>query len=121
VQTALLPGFREWQTIPCMSTRTRAIGQSKLYMWQVMVEMLFSLVQCRYWSDSLLQESIEKDVIRTYPELKFFLEGEGKRQQALQNILFLFAKLNPAIEYVQVQQNMRFMQSYCEIYCVFRE
>jgi hypothetical protein len=49
-----------------------------------------------------LMESIEKDVIRTHPELQFFLEGDGIRQQVMQRILFLYAKLNPGVQYVQV-------------------
>jgi hypothetical protein len=56
----------------------------------------------RYWSDSLVVDSIQKDVIRTYPDLHFFLEREGECQMCLQNILFLYAKLNPGIKYVQV-------------------
>ena len=56
----------------------------------------------RFWSDALLLDSIQKDVIRTYPDLKFFLDSEGRHQEAMQNILFLYAKLNPGIKYVQV-------------------
>lgn len=73
------------------------------------------LPACRYWDDWLLYESIEKDVIRTYPCLHFFAdqsgadgEGEGERghvlspqHAALQRILYLYAKLNPGIKYVQ--------------------
>jgi len=55
----------------------------------------------KFWSDALLLDSIQKDVIRTYPDLKFFLDSEGRHQEAMQNILFLYAKLNPGIKYVQ--------------------
>lgn len=54
-----------------------------------------------YWRDQSILDSIQVDVIRTYPELKFFLEGEGKCQQIMQNVLFLYAKLNPGVRYVQ--------------------
>jgi hypothetical protein len=49
----------------------------------------------------LLYESIEKDVIRTYPCLHFFAEESGTHYAALQRILYLYAKLNPGIKYVQ--------------------
>mmetsp|Transcript_6702 Transcript_6702/g.10991 ORF Transcript_6702/g.10991 Transcript_6702/m.10991 type:complete len:718 (-) Transcript_6702:39-2192(-) len=54
-----------------------------------------------YWDDWLLHESIEKDVIRTHPCLHFFAEESGTHYAALQRILYLYAKLNPGIKYVQ--------------------
>ena len=65
---------------------------------------------CSYWDDWLLYESIEKDVIRTYPCLHFFASdqsggeeggGHSRPHAALQRILYLYAKLNPGIKYVQ--------------------
>ena len=43
-------------------------------------------------------ESVEKDVIRTYPDVPFF---DGKAQEAIKSILFVYAKLNPGVSYVQ--------------------
>lgn len=48
-------------------------------------------------------DSIQKDVVRTYPELHFFSEENGACQQVLRNILFMYAKLNPGVQYVQVK------------------
>lgn len=66
------------------------------------VSCSYAYLFTRYWTDSLVADSIQKDVIRTYPDLHFFLEKEGESQTCLQNILFLYAKLNPGIKYVQV-------------------
>ena len=49
----------------------------------------------------MLCESIEKDVIRTHPCLHFFAEESGIHHTALKRILYLYAKLNPGIKYVQ--------------------
>lgn len=52
----------------------------------------------RYFEDRELLESVEKDVIRTYPEHSFF---DDKAKLALKAILFIYAKLNPGVSYVQ--------------------
>eukprot|EP01041_Mallomonas_annulata_P005741 gene5741-11610_t len=44
--------------------------------------------------DLTLSEEIEKDVVRTYPEMSFFVENNGLHHRALQRILLLYAKLN---------------------------
>jgi len=48
---------------------------------------------------------IEKDVKRTFPHLHFFNseseKGETRHYEALRRILFIYAKLNPGIHYVQ--------------------
>jgi hypothetical protein len=80
---------------------TFPLGQGALYL-ELSLPLLTSPSLARYWSDSLVVDSIQKDVIRTYPDLHFFLEKEGQCQTCLQNILFLYAKLNPGIKYVQV-------------------
>mmetsp|Transcript_34031 Transcript_34031/g.43466 ORF Transcript_34031/g.43466 Transcript_34031/m.43466 type:complete len:693 (-) Transcript_34031:741-2819(-) len=56
----------------------------------------------RYWKDADLNQEIRKDVVRTYPELQFFIGEEGsERLRKLERILFVYAKLNPGISYVQ--------------------
>ena len=55
--------------------------------------------------NALLLDEIRKDVIRTHPDLRFFLEpyedlGQ-KRYAALERILYVWAKLNKGVRYVQ--------------------
>eukprot|EP00578_Thalassiosira_sp_NH16_P019038 CAMPEP_0181093548 /NCGR_PEP_ID=MMETSP1071-20121207/9509_1 /TAXON_ID=35127 /ORGANISM="Thalassiosira sp., Strain NH16" /LENGTH=1002 /DNA_ID=CAMNT_0023175799 /DNA_START=199 /DNA_END=3205 /DNA_ORIENTATION=- len=53
----------------------------------------------------MLLDEIRKDVIRTHPDLRFFLEPNEdlgqKRYAALERILFVWAKLNKGVRYVQ--------------------
>jgi hypothetical protein len=55
--------------------------------------------------NSLLLDEIHKDVIRTHPDLCFFLEPQEdlgqKRYAALERILYVGAKLNNGVRYVQ--------------------
>ena len=55
--------------------------------------------------NTFLLDEIRKDVIRTHPDLRFFLEPEEdlgqKRYAALERILFVWAKLNKGVRYVQ--------------------
>jgi len=55
--------------------------------------------------DLQLLDEIRKDVIRTHPDLRFFLEPEEdlgqKRYAALERILYVWAKLNKGVRYVQ--------------------
>lgn len=54
-------------------------------------------------ADRDLLEEIHKDVIRTHPDLNFYLDATHgpDRLEALQRILFIYAKLNPGVRYVQ--------------------
>ena len=51
-----------------------------------------------------MQEQIERDVARTHPDMHFF-SGEGgaaaTRRAQMRRALFVFAKLNPGLRYVQ--------------------
>ncbi|XP_039142616.1 TBC domain-containing protein C1952.17c-like [Dioscorea cayenensis subsp. rotundata] len=61
-------------------------------------------IWCRYFKDAEILEQIDRDLPRTHPDMKFFSGDSslGKsNQKAMKDILFLFAKLNPAIGYVQ--------------------
>jgi hypothetical protein len=49
--------------------------------------------------DFELKQEIHKDIVRTCPEHTFF-EGSIRRQ-AMERILFIYAKLNPGVGYVQ--------------------
>eukprot|EP00551_Chaetoceros_affinis_P007694 CAMPEP_0203668518 /NCGR_PEP_ID=MMETSP0090-20130426/5128_1 /ASSEMBLY_ACC=CAM_ASM_001088 /TAXON_ID=426623 /ORGANISM="Chaetoceros affinis, Strain CCMP159" /LENGTH=807 /DNA_ID=CAMNT_0050532979 /DNA_START=376 /DNA_END=2799 /DNA_ORIENTATION=- len=53
---------------------------------------------------SLLDE-IRKDVVRTHPDLKFFLEPNdnigSRRYSAIERVLFVWSKLNKGVRYVQ--------------------
>ncbi|KAL3801595.1 hypothetical protein ACHAW5_008565 [Stephanodiscus triporus] len=55
--------------------------------------------------NALLLDEIRKDVIRTHPDLRFFLEPREdlgqKRYAALERILYVWAKLNKGVRYVQ--------------------
>ncbi|XP_063939284.1 uncharacterized protein LOC108199960 isoform X2 [Daucus carota subsp. sativus] len=54
--------------------------------------------------DTEIIEQIDRDVMRTHPDLHFF-SGDSQfaksNQEALRSILIIFAKLNPGIRYVQ--------------------
>ncbi|KAJ6381136.1 hypothetical protein OIU77_029931 [Salix suchowensis] len=57
-----------------------------------------------YFKHTEIAEQIDRDLQRTHSDMKFF-SGESsfskKNREAMRNILLLFAKLNPAICYVQ--------------------
>ncbi|XP_021894287.1 TBC1 domain family member 13-like [Carica papaya] len=58
----------------------------------------------KFFQDTEIMEQIDRDVKRTHPDMHFF-SGESAfakaNQEALRNILIVFAKLNPGIRYVQ--------------------
>lgn len=62
-----------------------------------------------FFKDNHIIHEIEKDVHRTFPHLHFFQIGQdmegavitNPHYQALRSILFMWAKLNPGIAYVQ--------------------
>ncbi|KAJ6290046.1 hypothetical protein OIU76_028485 [Salix suchowensis] len=58
----------------------------------------------QFFQDSEIIEQIDRDVKRTHPDMLFF-SGDSSfaksSQEALRNILIVFAKLNPGIRYVQ--------------------
>ncbi|XP_010532780.1 PREDICTED: TBC1 domain family member 13 isoform X2 [Tarenaya hassleriana] len=58
----------------------------------------------KFFKDSETMEQIDRDVMRTHPDMHFF-SGDSvatkSNQDALKNILNIFAKLNPGIRYVQ--------------------
>lgn len=59
----------------------------------------------QFFENASLLDEIRKDVVRTHPELYFFLEPENnlgqRRYAALERILFVWAKLNKGVRYVQ--------------------
>ncbi|XP_042489392.1 TBC domain-containing protein C1952.17c-like isoform X2 [Macadamia integrifolia] len=58
----------------------------------------------QYFKDSEIAEQIDRDLVRTHPDMKFFSGDSSfsrKNREAMRNVLLLFAKLNPAIRYVQ--------------------
>ncbi|PON32736.1 Rab-GTPase-TBC domain containing protein [Parasponia andersonii] len=58
----------------------------------------------QFFQDTEIIEQIDRDVKRTHPDMHFF-SGDSQfaksNQDALKNILMVFAKLNPGIRYVQ--------------------
>ncbi|MQM21527.1 hypothetical protein Taro_054569 [Colocasia esculenta] len=58
----------------------------------------------QYFQDSEITAQIDRDLLRTHPNIRFFA-GEStfslRNRESMRNILLLFAKLNPAIGYVQ--------------------
>ncbi|XP_019052152.1 PREDICTED: TBC1 domain family member 13-like, partial [Nelumbo nucifera] len=58
----------------------------------------------QFFQDTEIIEQIDRDVKRTHPDMHFF-SGDSSfarsNQEALKNILIVFAKLNPGIRYVQ--------------------
>ncbi|KAK3001431.1 hypothetical protein RJ639_021831 [Escallonia herrerae] len=58
----------------------------------------------QYFQFTEVLEQIERDLQRTHPDMKFFSADSSlsrKNRDAMRNIILLFAKLNPAIRYVQ--------------------
>jgi len=59
----------------------------------------------QFFENASLLDEIRKDVVRTHPDLHFFLEPESnlgqRRYAALERILFVWAKLNKGVKYVQ--------------------
>jgi TBC1 domain family member 5 len=56
----------------------------------------------QYFADQEFRKDIEQDVLRTYPEIDFFQLPHV--QQDMLNILFCFARRNPALSYRQVSR-----------------
>ncbi|KAJ7955391.1 TBC1 domain family member protein [Quillaja saponaria] len=58
----------------------------------------------QFFQDTEIIEQIDRDVMRTHPDMHFFSgdsQSAKSNQEALKNILIVFAKLNPGIRYVQ--------------------
>ncbi|KAI3424612.1 Rab-GAP TBC domain-containing protein [Psidium guajava] len=58
----------------------------------------------QFFQDAEILEQIDRDVKRTHPDMDFFSGDSAyakSNQDALRNILTVFAKLNPGIRYVQ--------------------
>ncbi|KDP32411.1 hypothetical protein JCGZ_13336 [Jatropha curcas] len=58
----------------------------------------------QYFQHTEIADQIDRDLQRTHPNIKFFSGDSSfsrKNRNAMRNILLLFAKLNPAICYVQ--------------------
>ncbi|KAH6767917.1 Ypt/Rab-GAP domain of gyp1p superfamily protein [Perilla frutescens var. frutescens] len=58
----------------------------------------------QFFQDAEIMEQIDRDVKRTHPDIHFFSGDSAfakSNQEALRNILIVFAKLNPGIRYVQ--------------------
>ena len=74
-------------------TNTNTIEHDEEYKWN------------QFFENAALLDEIRKDVVRTHPDLHFFLEPEDnlgqRRYAALERILFVWAKLNRGVRYVQ--------------------
>ncbi|CAL1359202.1 unnamed protein product [Linum trigynum] len=58
----------------------------------------------QYFLHGEIAEQIDRDVDRTHPDINFFFRDSSsirKNKGAMRDILLLFAKVNPAIGYVQ--------------------
>ncbi|KAJ4818530.1 TBC1 domain family member 13 [Rhynchospora pubera] len=58
----------------------------------------------QYFKNAEIAEQIDRDLERTHPDIEFFSVNSPisqTNQAAMRNILLLFAKMNPAIGYVQ--------------------
>lgn len=57
-----------------------------------------------YFRDAEMMQQIDRDVMRTHPDMHFFSgDGETPKQhrEEIKRALFIYAKLNPGIKYVQ--------------------
>eukprot|EP00198_Chlamydomonas_reinhardtii_P003947 XP_001693283.1 RabGAP/TBC protein [Chlamydomonas reinhardtii] len=59
---------------------------------------------CTYFKDSEVMVQVERDVMRTHPDMHFFTgdspEAEAHRED-MKRALFMYAKLNPGLRYIQ--------------------
>lgn len=58
----------------------------------------------KYFADNEVKDQIARDVDRTHPDIRFFNNQDGSsavHKQFMQRTLFVFAKLNPGLAYVQ--------------------
>ncbi|GAB2227855.1 hypothetical protein Droror1_Dr00009682 [Drosera rotundifolia] len=63
-----------------------------------------SSIWFKFFQDTDILEQIERDVLRTHPDLPFFATDSPfskSNREALRRILIIFTKLNPGIRYVQ--------------------
>lgn len=69
------------------------------------IEGKFDPIWKHFLENATLLDEIRKDVVRTHPDLNFFLEHEDhlglRRYAAIERILFVWAKLNKGVRYVQ--------------------
>ncbi|KAK9818717.1 hypothetical protein WJX74_002076 [Apatococcus lobatus] len=57
-----------------------------------------------YFKDAEMHEQIERDVMRTHPDMHFFSGSDGAavtHRKEMIRALFIFAKLNPGLTYIQ--------------------
>mmetsp|Transcript_37548 Transcript_37548/g.106033 ORF Transcript_37548/g.106033 Transcript_37548/m.106033 type:complete len:261 (-) Transcript_37548:128-910(-) len=57
-----------------------------------------------YFKDAEVMEQIERDVMRTHPDMHFFSGDKSdsiRHREEMQRALFVYAKLNPGLTYVQ--------------------
>ena len=57
-----------------------------------------------FFQDSEIMDQVERDVQRTHPDLDFFVgpsEESSRHREELKRALFLYAKLNPGLCYIQ--------------------
>ncbi|QDZ19806.1 Rab-GTPase-TBC domain-containing protein [Chloropicon primus] len=58
----------------------------------------------KYFADNEVKDQIARDVARTHPDIHFFNNQDGsslEHKQCMKRTLFVFAKLNPGLAYVQ--------------------
>eukprot|EP00878_Enallax_costatus_P018401 GHUV01019370.1.p1 GENE.GHUV01019370.1~~GHUV01019370.1.p1 ORF type:complete len:374 (+),score=126.28 GHUV01019370.1:171-1292(+) len=57
-----------------------------------------------YFKDNEIMEQIDRDVMRTHPDMHFFsgdTEEAEQHRREMKRCLFMFAKLNPGLRYIQ--------------------
>jgi hypothetical protein len=74
-----------------------------------------------FLEDAKLLEEIRKDVVRTHPDLFFFLEPQGnlglRRYAAIERVLFVWSKLNKGVSRQSVVECTCTM--YSSMYCTY--
>ena len=71
-----------------------------------------------FFADAEIREQIDRDVMRTHPDMHFFSSPEGEaveNRAQMKRALFVYAKLNPGIRYVQGMNEV-----YAPLYWAFR-
>ncbi|BAT74396.1 hypothetical protein VIGAN_01206000 [Vigna angularis var. angularis] len=80
-----------------------SLGKTSVWnqFFQAVVKQIFTLCILQ---DTEIINQIDRDVKRTHPDMHFFC-GDSQfaksNQEALKNVLIIFAKLNPGVRYVQ--------------------
>lgn len=102
---ALLVTNNETATTETNDEKEAEKSDGALYLTESMKDVIIDRKWRNFLDNASLLDEIRKDVERTHPDLQFFLEPRDhlglRRYAAIERILFVWAKLNKGVRYVQ--------------------